>query len=77
MNDGNATIGFDESRIGMKHGETASSEIPLYGLPPGHNMDDGYLPTGIDGDPEEGPVEPVADPGVPELNAMSRLLIKE
>jgi Protein of unknown function (DUF3175) len=51
---------------------TASSELPIYPLPPGHNLDDGYLETGIDCDPDKRATEPVTDPAVP-LNAMTRL----
>lgn len=73
MNNGNATIGFDESRIGEAHELEGSSELPIYSLPPGHNLDDGVLKTGIDCDPEEAPSAPVADPGMPSLNAGARL----
>lgn len=50
----------------------ASSELPIYPLPQGHNLDDSYLKTGIDLDPDKRPTEPVSDPGVP-LNAAARL----
>jgi hypothetical protein len=51
---------------------TASSELPIYGLPPGHNLDDSYLKTGIDCNPDQRATEPVTDPQVP-LNAAVRL----
>lgn len=51
----------------------SSSEIPVYGLPPGHNMDDGYLKTGIDEAYKPSPHTEVTDMAVP-LNAATRLL---
>lgn len=74
MNNGNATVGFDESRVGDSYELEGSSELPIYSLPQGHNLDDGLLKTGIDCDPEKAPSEPVSDPGVPELNAGDRLV---
>ena len=50
----------------------ASSELPIYSLPQGHNLDDGYLETGIDLKPDQRATEPVTDPQVP-LNAAARL----
>lgn len=75
MNNENVTVGFDESRVGQVHELEGSSELPIYPLPQGHNLDDGVLKTGIDCDPEMAPIEPVSDPGVPELNAAARLAV--
>jgi hypothetical protein len=69
--DDNTNVGFDETRIGEIQG---SSEIPIYGLPPGHNMDDAVLDTGIDSEYQGPPPEQeVPDMAVP-LNAAARLL---
>lgn len=73
MNNSNAAIGFDDSRVGAQTELEGSSELPIYSLPQGHNLDDGLLKTGIDCGPEKAPSEPVSDPGVPELNAAARL----
>jgi hypothetical protein len=53
----------------------ANSEVSIYALPPGHNLDDGALDTGLDSE-DDGPrpQTEVDDPMVPELNAASRLL---
>jgi hypothetical protein len=61
MNNGNSTVGFDESQTGKDWLE-GSSEIPIHNLPQGHNLDDGYLNTGIDESPEDNPVVPMQDP---------------
>lgn len=63
-----------DGRAGEPQVLEGSSEVPMYSLPQGHNLDDGMLKTGIDCDPEEAPSEPVSDPGVPELNAATRLV---
>lgn len=71
MNNGNATIGFDESETGKSHLEEGSAETSIYALPPGHNLDDGYLKTGLDETYEQQPTDEVQD--MVQLNAATRL----
>ena len=57
---------------------SASSELPIYSLPQGHNLDDGYLETGIDLPVDPNPTQPVTDNSgldgeTMKLNAYSRL----
>ena len=68
MNNENATIGFDESEVGKSHLEEGSAETSIFALPPGHNLDDGYLNTGLDEKPTEQKVGSMA-----KLNAVARL----
>jgi len=61
--------------LATRHPVVANSEIPVYSLPPGHNLDDGALDTGLDS-PDMGPrpQTEIDDPQVPTLGAASRLL---
>lgn len=83
----NATTGYDEVAINPIHGDPdsadgpltgvhGSAEMPVFSLRPLHNLDDGYLKTGLDEEFIEQPRKGVKDMAVP-LNAAARLAATE
>jgi hypothetical protein len=84
FNNGNATIGYDETAINPIHGDEDLPDNPLSGIhgavqfpfqaiTPVHNLDDAFLKTGIDEPFIEQPEEEVKDMSIP-LNAAARLV---
>lgn len=83
FDNGNAMTGYDEAEINPIHGDPdspdgpltgvhGSAEMPVFSLRPLHNLDDGFLKTGLDEVFVEQPKEEVNDTAVP-LNAAVRL----
>lgn len=82
FDNGNAMTGYDETEINPIHGDPdtpdnpfsgvhGSAEMPIHNVLPVHNLDDGYLKTGLDEPFVQHPEEEVKDP---VINAANRLL---